>query len=117
MIFSFTKSAEPILKAGKNLYGQLGDLGTSVISDSMNTTADAIKIARENGFKKAWDDVYHIKSIDDKGKEISNLNYGAIAETAATGWIGASTIGRVATGGGLYRDADGNTDIIGIPFI
>lgn len=35
----------------------------------------------------------------------------------AAGFVGASSLGRLASGGGIYKDADGNTDIIGIPFI
>lgn len=32
-------------------------------------------------------------------------------------FIGASTAARVATGGGLYKDRNGSTNIIGLPFI
>lgn len=35
----------------------------------------------------------------------------------AGGVVGASALGRLATGGGVYKDANGNTDIIGVPFI
>lgn len=42
-----------------------------------------------------------------------NWNYGAIAGSAMVAGIGA----RVASGGGVYRDANGNTDVAGIPFI
>jgi len=42
-----------------------------------------------------------------------NLNYGKIAGS----YIGVSAATRIATGGGLYKDKNGNTDIIGIPFI
>lgn len=41
------------------------------------------------------------------------LNYKAIAGT----YVGASLAGRVATGGGLYRDSTGNVNAPGIPFI
>ena len=42
-----------------------------------------------------------------------NLNYKAIAGT----YIGASLAGRVATGGGIYRDSTGNVNVPGVPFI
>ena len=32
-------------------------------------------------------------------------------------YVAASVAGRVATGGGLYRDKDGNVNLPGIPFI
>lgn len=38
------------------------------------------------------------------------------AKVAGAG-IGLSGAGRLLSGGGVYKDADGNTDIIGIPFI
>lgn len=40
-----------------------------------------------------------------------------IAGTIAGSYMGVSTAGRIATGGGLYRDSNGNTNIIGVPFI
>ena len=38
------------------------------------------------------------------------------AKLAGAG-VGLSGAGRIASGGGIYKDADGNTDIIGVPFI
>lgn len=46
-------------------------------------------------------------------KENGELNWTAIAGSTMT--AGAAL--RVASGGGLYRDKNGQTDIIGIPFI
>lgn len=46
-------------------------------------------------------------------KTDNGLNYGKIAGS----YIGVSAAARVATGGGLYKDRNGNTDIAGIPFI
>ena len=41
------------------------------------------------------------------------LNYKAIAGT----YIGGSLVGRVATGGGVYRDQTGKINMPGVPFI
>lgn len=46
-----------------------------------------------------------------------STNYGMWGGTIAGGYMGVSAAGRVATGGGAYRDSDGNFDIIGIPII
>ena len=46
-----------------------------------------------------------------------SLKKGAIAGSALLGYIGVSSAFRIASGGGLYKDRNGNTDIIGIPFI
>lgn len=45
--------------------------------------------------------------------EAGNLKYGKIAGS----YIGASAIGRVASGGGIYKDGEGRTNLIGVPFV
>ena len=45
--------------------------------------------------------------------EITDVNYSKIAK----GYMAASAAARVATGGGLYKDNQGNTNVVGIPFI
>ena len=42
---------------------------------------------------------------------------GYSAKKLAGSYIAASGTARIATGGGVYKDGSGNTDIIGIPFI
>ena len=58
----------------------------------------------KQGFKKAVADTF---------MKDGNLNYGKIAGS----YIGVSAAARVATGGGLYKDRNGNTNIAGVPFI
>lgn len=57
-----------------------------------------------------WDNI-----VMNKGKE--GEEWSLSGRRVAAGFVGASSIGRLASGGGIYKDADGNTDIIGIPFI
>lgn len=47
------------------------------------------------------------------GKNKGQLNVGKIAGS----YIGVGVAARVATGGGLYKDRNGNTNVAGIPFI
>lgn len=47
------------------------------------------------------------------GEQVAQLSMGKVAGTAAT--VGVA--GRVATGGGLYRDRYGNINVPGLPFI
>ena len=61
---------------------------------------------------KAGEDIWTAAKNAHTNKE-GNLSYGAIAGS----FIAAGTAYRVASGGGLYRDANGNTDVIGVPFI
>lgn len=62
-------------------------------------------------FATNGDDLYK------NGKRIAdakaNWNYGKIAGS----YIGVSAAARVATGGGLYKDKNGNTNVAGVPFI
>ena len=55
-----------------------------------------------------WDNI-----VMNKGDDQWRLS----GRRVAAGFVGASSLGRLASGGGVYKDADGNTDIIGIPFI
>lgn len=55
-----------------------------------------------------WDNI-----VMNKGDDEWRLS----GRRVAAGFVGASAFGRLASGGGIYKDADGNTDIIGIPFI
>ena len=57
-----------------------------------------------------WDNI-----VMNKGKE--GEEWRLSGRRVAAGFVGASAFGRLASGGGIYKDADGNTDIIGIPFI
>lgn len=70
---------------------------------------NAIRFGKEamsqGSLTKAAKTVYQ----DDAGKWM----YGNIAGS----YIAASAATRIATGGGLYRDGNGNNDIIGIPGI
>lgn len=40
-----------------------------------------------------------------------------MAAAAVGGYTGISAAGRILSGGGLYRDSDGNFDVIGIPVV
>lgn len=46
-----------------------------------------------------------------------SYNKTMIGGTFAGGYMGISAAGRIASGGGLYRDSEGNFDIIGIPVV
>ena len=54
-----------------------------------------------------------IKRAHTKGNLGKELSFGRIAGSA----VGVGAAARIATGGGLYKDKNGNTDVIGIPFI
>lgn len=64
-------------------------------------------------YKAAGKQASVTKAIKDAHMVNGKIDGKAVAGTA----IGASIVGRVATGGGLYRDKDGNVNIPGVPFI
>lgn len=70
----------------------------------------------EKGVAAGYDDWQRFKSLAlyDKNNEFSYLRAGGIGIAGITG---VSAAGRIASGGGLYRDADGEFNIIGIPGI
>jgi hypothetical protein len=53
------------------------------------------------------------RSLSDAYMNGDKLRMDRVAGT----FIGASTAARVATGGGLYKDRNGSTNIVGLPFI
>ena len=57
-----------------------------------------------------------VKSVFRNTKDAS-VNKTAVGLAGVSGIAGVSAAGRIASGGGLYRDADGNFGIIGIPKI
>lgn len=50
-------------------------------------------------------------------KDNGKINWRQVAKTGAIGYGVPATVGRIASGGGLYRDSDGKFDIIGVPII
>ena len=56
-----------------------------------------------------------VKETDDAGKVTGRHYYDA--RKVFGGLIGASAGARLLSGGGVYKDRDGNTDLIGIPFV
>ena len=64
------------------------------------------------------------KDISDKDRLKSMIrnkdgsyNKTMIGGAIAGSYVGVSSSGRIASGGGLYKDSDGNTDLMGVPLI
>lgn len=65
-------------------------------------------------FDKALKSAYTHRVMDDAGKlGERTLNWKAVAGT----YVGAAAAGRVLSGGGIYRDAQGNPNLPVVPFI
>lgn len=62
------------------------------------------------------------KELNEAGKETGKMltthwNVGKMAGTAFGSYALLNSTYRFLSGGGIYKDSDGNTDIVGIPFI
>lgn len=57
-----------------------------------------------------------VKETDEAGKETGGRYY-YDARKVFGGMVGASVGARILSGGGIYKDGNGNTDLIGIPFV
>lgn len=65
----------------------------------------------EKGIKDAFSYAFTKKSATDATKRV--LDY----KTIAGSYIGVSAGMRFISGGGVYKDKDGNTNLIGVPFV
>ena len=79
----------------------------------------ALKINAERN-QKMWSEIGkasfgYFTGADRAGQGLSRV--GAVAARGGIAYAGVSAVGRIASGGGLYKDRHGNTDIIGLPFI
>lgn len=102
-------SNEAINKIGKNMGGSI-EMGARILGaggyKKQGVGEAFTKTFAHNGDKLYKDGV----RIAEKK---ADWNYGKIAGS----YIGVSAAARVATGGGVYKDRNGNTNIAGVPFI
>lgn len=92
---------------GKSLDGILNNgLGVGEMGYRVFKNGEGIKDAAIRTFAKNGEDVLT------NGANMK-LNYGKIAGS----YIGVSAGARVLSGGGLYKDRNGNDNLIGVPFI
>ena len=97
------------------------DTITKVTSGIMNNGLGAGEVAyrmlkNKNGLKEAAIRTF-AKNADDVLKEGSKTTAKWDVGKIAGSYIGVSAAARVASGGGLYKDKNGNTNIAGVPFI
>lgn len=82
-----------------------------IAKGAINNGTGAFEVAhrvmgpQKQGFKQAVKETFSHAD--------GTLNYGKIAGS----YIGASAAARVVSGGGVYKDQNGNSNLIGVPFI
>lgn len=82
----------------------ISKITAGVLNNGLGAGELAYKFSKSGDLGKAFADTF---------KDGDKLKYGKIAGS----YIGLSAAARVATGGGLYRDRNGNTNIAGVPFV
>ena len=103
--------------AKRSLGYQVGDMIGGGVRSAMRSRRGGhdIKTALSSGFtKKVGGEITSLGNGKFKrvGGE-SQINLGRVAGAA----FGVSAVGRIATGGGMYRDRYGRINVPGVPFI
>ena len=108
---------DAVLDAGSSGYRMMGDIiGHTSPKEAFNkmymqggkTAKGAMKTATRAGMPSQG-----VKSVTKGIKQKQGLNYAKMAG----GYMGLSAGARVIGGGGLTRDRNGKSDLIGVPFV
>lgn len=94
------KAINPLNKGIGNFTGGIEGVGRVLNGEGFGT-------AMKNTFGK----------MDDTGKLLTGEKAGWNNKKIAGSFLGASAVGRIATGGGVYKDGNGNTNLVGVPFV
>lgn len=136
--------ADEFMEGASKGIGDAGRIKSSVTKMASNKTKSQLKYAKKGVIKETVKNVSGIQNptlmnkVGDAmvggirdAKEGIKAGQG-ISQALATGYmqgdklrmdrvagtfVGASAAARLATGGGLYKDRNGSTNIIGLPFI
>lgn len=83
-----------------------------------NSKNEEVKIDKDGYMNNlSLDNRFRMSYLNDDGSLDKSRIATHVAGLGAAGYVGLSSVGRLATGGGLYRDSEGNFDIIGLPII
>ena len=109
-----------ILRSNQKINGSLGGLLDGV-TGTINNVLRRPRLqgpmpagAKEKLRMGVWDGIKDAHRGDPKAWDTIG---GYSARKIAGSYMGVSAAGRLATGGGVYKDKDGNTDLIGVPLI
>ena len=115
MGIKITGQAKRVIARIDEAVEQLTGRGNKPIGQPSETVFNGPNSLFRNLFESSNNTAHWSNIVMNKGEEGKEwrLSGGRLAGA----FVGASAFGRLASGGGIYKDADGNTDIIGIPFI
>lgn len=93
-----------ILKKSGSSHVEINDKGNYILKDGWEN--EQLKLGFWNKAKLAHTDL-----------KTGDYDAGKVAASGLATYMTGATMYRLGSGGGFYRDKDGNTDIIGVPFI
>lgn len=106
---------EKSMQLAKTGMGRVMDSGKSIFND-----ATAESIASSRGIlgtvaraKRGMPVQQAAREAFSQGTAGGGLNWGTVAGS----YIGAAAVYRGMSGGGAYRDKNGNTNLVGVPFV
>lgn len=108
-------SVKDFFKREATAAGAIWDYGKLLQTSRYESGTQAFRDAVGHVGRKGLSNWQTLKSM--YLKDNGNINWKRVATTGAVGYGIPSTIGRVASGGGLYRDSDGKFDVVGVPLI
>lgn len=105
-----------------------GKLAKGAYTRVLNSSKAIFSDATEDAVQQSRGILGTVARMSHGEKDLNNAVKGAFSKTGVAGgdvswgtvagsYIGASAAYRVASGGGLYRDKNGNNNIIGVPFV
>lgn len=123
---------DTVNKAAKELYENL--IKKSAKGETINGFNKAINAIGNNGFggvefanrllktgniTESLGSTFGKRALNDAGKAVGARSFknGADIGKIAGSYIGVAAAGRVLSGGGAYRDANGQANIVGVPFV
>lgn len=102
---SILHSNKAINHIADNYFG-VGEVAHKVLKGNMGIKEAAVRTFATNA-----DDLF--TEAGERTLTKATMNYGKIAGS----YIGAGVAARVVTGGGVYKDRNGNTNLVGVPFV
>ena len=99
---SSNKAVNPLSKGFGNFTGGIEGVG---------------RVLNNEGFGKAIHNTFAKAAVE--GTKYGDEGYKAVwnNKKIAGSFLGTAAVGRIATGGGVYKDGNGNTNLVGVPFV
>lgn len=110
------KMADDRIAGSKAIKEELGYEKVGKSRTKISKDGEELKYSKKTGYGDKMSDWDRAKAMV-KDKKTGKYSPTRIAAAGLGAYAVPATAGRLASGGGIYKDSQGNTDIMGIPFI